>query len=113
MRLFTLKEQWCKSLRATFITLIPKKKKKCPEEKDFRPISLVGCIYKLLTKTLAIRLKNVIPSIILNSQDVFLPSKQIIDCSLLANELIDGVLKSGDARVVCKVDMEKAYNHVN
>lgn len=41
---------WCKILSVTFITLIPKKSG-AAEFKDFRPISLVGCMYKLLAKT--------------------------------------------------------------
>lgn len=109
---FHSKDQWCKSLSAIFITLISKNKS-CSEVKDFRPISLVGCIYKLLAKTLAIRLKRVLPFIILNSQHAFLLDRQIMDFSLLANELIDGVLKSRDSGVVSKIDMEKAYDHVN
>lgn len=52
---FHAHDQWCRSLSATFITLIPKKKG-AENMKDFRPISLVGCLYKLLAKTLAIRL---------------------------------------------------------
>jgi len=42
-----------------FISLIPKKD--CPQTlNDFRPISLVGSLYKVLAKLLANRLKNVI-----------------------------------------------------
>jgi len=40
------------SLNTTFIGLIPKKVG-ATNIKDFRPISLVGCIYKLLSKVLA------------------------------------------------------------
>jgi len=40
------------SLNATFIGLIPKKPN-AKNIRDFRPISLVGCIYKLLSKVLA------------------------------------------------------------
>ena len=38
-----------KSLNATFIALIPKKAA-AMEIKDFRPISLVGGVYKILAK---------------------------------------------------------------
>lgn len=82
---FYSKDKWCKSLNATFISLILKKKG-VAELKDYRPINLMGCIYKILAKTLANRLKTVLPDIILESQHAFIPSRQMTDCSLLANE---------------------------
>ena len=44
-----------KSLNASFLTLIPKKVD-AVEIKDFRPISLVGGIFKIISKVLANRL---------------------------------------------------------
>ena len=41
--------KFVRSLNATFIGLIPKKAN-AENIRDFRPISLVGCIYKLLSK---------------------------------------------------------------
>ena len=51
------------SLNATFIGLIPKKAN-AEDIRDYRPISLVGCIYKLLSKVLAQRLRGVTGSLI-------------------------------------------------
>ncbi|XP_059441980.1 E4 SUMO-protein ligase PIAL1-like [Corylus avellana] len=48
-----------KSLNATFISLIPKKVD-AVEMKDFRPISLVGGVYKIFSKVLAFRLRTVL-----------------------------------------------------
>ena len=50
-------------LNALFLTLIPKK---CNvvNIKDFRPISLVGSVYKLLSKVLANRLRVVLDNLI-------------------------------------------------
>ena len=56
-----------KSLNATFVSLIPKKRDAL-EVRDFRPISLVGSTYKILAKLLANRLKVVLPKIIHLSQ---------------------------------------------
>ena len=52
-----------KSLNATFIALIPKKNG-ASNIRDFRPISLVGSVYKILTKVLANRLKEVLDQLI-------------------------------------------------
>ena len=51
------------SLNATFIGLIPKKAD-VQNMKDYPPISLIGCIYKLLSKVLARRLRSVIRGLI-------------------------------------------------
>ena len=48
-----------RSLHSTFLVLIPKKGG-AEELKDFRPISLIGGLYKLLVKGLENRLKSVV-----------------------------------------------------
>ena len=48
-----------KSLNATFIALIPKKND-ASNIRDFRPISLVGSVYKILSKVLENRLGGVL-----------------------------------------------------
>ena len=55
--------KFVKSLNSTFLVLIPKK---CNVEdfKDLRPISLVGGLYKILTKVLANRIKRIMSLII-------------------------------------------------
>ena len=47
-----------KSLNATFLVLIPKGRT-VEDLKDLRPISLVGSLYKILSKVLANRIKRV------------------------------------------------------
>ena len=54
-----------RSLNATFVVLVPKKWE-IKELKDFRPISLVEGLYKLLAKVLINRLKMVVDSSILD-----------------------------------------------
>lgn len=88
---FHSKDQWCKLLRATFITLILKEG--AVHIKDFRPISFVGCLYKLLAKVLAIRLKGSIALVISELQNAFVPGRQLLDCSVLANEVINAIRK--------------------
>jgi len=60
-----------KGCNASFITLVPKKDN--PSNlNDFRPISLLGCVYKILSKVLANRLKKVLSSVIDINQSAFL-----------------------------------------
>ena len=46
---------------------------------DFRPISLVGSLYKILAKVLANRLKVVLDQLIPESQNSFVGGRQILD----------------------------------
>ena len=59
-----------RSMNASFLTLIPKK---CNvvNIKDFRPINLVGSVYKLLSKVLASRLRVVLDNLISDTQNSF------------------------------------------
>ena len=81
--------------------------------KDFRPISLVGGLYKWLAKELANRMKAVLAKVISTSQNAFVEGWQIMDAMLVANEAIDSIVKSNRGAILCKLDIEKAYDYVD
>ena len=62
--------RFVKNLNATFLILILKKQT-VEDFKDLRPISLVGGLYKILTKMLANRIKRVMDKVIFKSQNAF------------------------------------------
>ena len=81
--------------------------------KDFRLISLVGSLYKLIAKVLASRLKKVLHKLINKAQNAFVEGRRIMDASLMVNEVIDTMLKRKEKGVLCKLDIEKAYDQIN
>ena len=103
--------RFVRSLNSTFLVLVLKKGG-AKDLRDFRSISLVGGLYKLLTKVLANRLKKVVGKVVSSSQNAFVERRQILEALLLANEVVDSLLKNNECGVLCKLDIEKAYDHL-
>ena len=109
---FHANETFIKSLNATFLVLIPKKGD-AEDLKDFRPISLLGSLYKILAKVLANRLKRMVGKVVSKAQNAFVEGRQITNVSLIANEPVDHWQKRKEKGVICKLDIEKAFDSIN
>ena len=72
---------------------------------------MVGGLYQVLAKVLANGLKKVVRNLVLDFHHAFVVGRQILD--VLANEAIDFRLKGNLKRIICKLDVEKTYDHVN
>ncbi|GKF07474.1 RNA-directed DNA polymerase, eukaryota, partial [Tanacetum coccineum] len=96
---------------SSFVALIPK----VLDPKvvsDYRPISLIGSIYKVVTKILASRLSLVILDLISDVQTAFLPNRQILDGPFIINEILARCKLKKQQAMIFKVDFAKAYDSV-
>ncbi|XP_058723191.1 uncharacterized protein LOC131594996 [Vicia villosa] len=102
------------SINNTFIALIPKcKHPKSP--KDYRPISLCNVLMKIITKTIANRIKSFLPDIIDEEQSAFVKGRLITDNALVALECFHWMKKKKKGKrgfMALKLDMSKAYDRV-
>jgi len=100
-----------KGCNASFIALVPKVKEPSKLE-EYRLISLVGAIYKVISKVLAGRIKTVLNSVIDERQYAFLKGRGMLDSVVMANEVVEDLRRSGRRGLCLKVDFKKAYDSV-
>ncbi|GJT04584.1 RNA-directed DNA polymerase, eukaryota, reverse transcriptase zinc-binding domain protein [Tanacetum coccineum] len=100
-----------KGCNSSFIALIPK----IPDAnvvKDFRPISLIGSLYKIIAKILANRLVVVLGDIVNEVQSAIIADRQILDGPFILNEVLQWCKSEKKQSLIFKVDFEKAYDSV-
>nr|GEV24117.1 RNA-directed DNA polymerase, eukaryota, reverse transcriptase zinc-binding domain protein [Tanacetum cinerariifolium] len=98
-----------KGTNSSFITLIPKNQE-VKTTKDFRPITLIRSVYKIITKILANRMVVVLEDLVNEVQSAFVLKRQILDGPFISNELYQWCTKKKKQTMIFKVDFEKAYD---
>ncbi|GJT35599.1 RNA-directed DNA polymerase, eukaryota [Tanacetum coccineum] len=96
---------------SSFIALIPK----VPDAKmvkDFRPISLIGSLYKIIAKILANRLVMVLGDLVNEVQSAFVADRQILDGPFILNEIFQWCKSKKKNSFIFKIDFEKAYDSI-
>ncbi|KAJ1272904.1 hypothetical protein BS78_06G238600 [Paspalum vaginatum] len=99
-------------LNFALITLVPKVAD-ATHMKQFRPISLINCSFKLVSKLLTLRTSNVLQRLIAPNQSAFLKCRYILESVVVAHEIVHNVHRKGEQGLVLKLDYEKAYDRVS
>jgi hypothetical protein len=78
--------------------------------KNWRPISLLNTDYKILTTTLAKRLRNILPTIINSDQTAYIKGRFKGQNIRLINDVIDFSMENDISGAIIFLDFEKAFD---
>uniref|UniRef100_A0A674MKT3 Reverse transcriptase domain-containing protein n=1 Tax=Takifugu rubripes TaxID=31033 RepID=A0A674MKT3_TAKRU len=99
------------SCRRAVVTLLPKKGN-LQEIKNWRPVSLLCVDYRILSKTLASRLREAMEQVIHRDQTYCVPDRSIVDNVHLIRDVLE-VSRSLDVDTgLISLDQEKAFDRV-
>ena len=101
------------SQRQAVIKLLEKKGRDKRLIKNWRPISLLNVDAKLLTKTLANKMKNVLPNLIKSDQTAYVANRFIGESARLISDIIEMTKKLNIGGYLLTVDIEKAFDSMD
>lgn len=105
-------EHIAEELNISKIALLPKSAGRIKNQ-NYRPISLLSTLYKVVAKVYANRMKPLLHYWIPPLQTGFVPNRCILDNVFLAFEAIEWTLENQQNLSMLLLDFEKAYDRVN
>jgi hypothetical protein len=99
-------------LNSANIALLPKNDA-AEEVGDFRPISLIHAIAKIISKMLALRLSSFMNDLVSNAQSAFIKKRSIHDNFLYVKNLATRFNKAKTLALLFKLDIQKAFDSIN
>ena len=100
------------SHRESYLRLIPKEGKDTKILKNWRPIALSNCDFKIITKTISRRLTNAVSNTISNVQTAYIPGRQITDNLHLMLHMLEKSSNDDIKSMLISLDAEKAFDSV-
>ncbi|XP_015944212.1 uncharacterized protein LOC107469348 [Arachis duranensis] len=82
------------------------------EIKDLRPISMVGCVYKVISNMLVRRMRAIILELVGETQSAFVKGRKIHDGALITCETVQWIKLRKKEAVIIKLNFQKAYDRV-
>ena len=101
------------SMRYGVITLLYKNKGSRLSKENWRPITLLNCDYKILTKMLALRMRKVSKKIVHFSQTCAVPDRNIQDSLLELYNIVEDVNYNNKACILLSVDHKSAFDVID
>jgi Reverse transcriptase (RNA-dependent DNA polymerase) len=96
-------------MNPAYITLLPKKID-AKTVADFRPISVLSVLLKIITKILTSRLQSFLPTLIHDNQTFFIKGRQLMQTFLSARELMNHLHKNHIPTIFFKIDFAKTFD---
>ena len=93
------------------MVMIPKKEEAI-QTTDYRPISIINIIPKLIAKILANRLRGKMPSLISPNQAAFIQGRQITENFVTTRETLQHIAATGKSAIFLKIDLAKAFDSI-
>jgi len=100
------------NIKSSYLALIQKEANPSTFNK-FHPISLCNSSYKIITKIIANRVKEVFPIIISENQGGFVPNRKIIDNVIIVQKAVHSNMLRQEKGLIIKLDMANAFNKVS
>ncbi|MCO5556756.1 hypothetical protein L7F22_010308 [Adiantum nelumboides] len=81
--------------------------------RQWRPITLMSSVYKILARMITSRLRSFLPDLIHSSQTGFVQDRSILDNVVTFYEAVEWARQTGQPTAIMLLDFEKAYDRVD
>ena len=100
------------SHESSYLKLLPKEGKDLTLLKNWRPITLSNCDFKLITKTLASKLTTSLSNLISHNQTAYIKNRQITDNLHILQHTTHKCTELDTPSMIVSLDAEKAFDSI-